>query len=151
MMKIKCIDNINQEIFLTKDKCYPLLCEYDNRVIILDDLEQEHSFNSNRFKKVANSDMDTVREVGYVEDLKMTVVIKQAEKQLDKLKQCNYSDMVITPFDYIKANNLNFFEGNIIECVTRWKEKRSIEDLENAMIYLQELIKQSKECINSDK
>lgn len=144
-MKVKCVDDLNKEIFLTKDKCYPLLGEHANRVTILDDLEQPHSFSKNRFKKITIPDMPIVREVGYVEDLKMATAIKQAENQFDKLGQYNYRNISITPFDYIKANNLNFFEGNVIECITRWKEKNSIEDLERAIIYLQELIKQSKE------
>lgn len=47
---------------------------------------------------------------------------------------------VISPFDYIKSNNMNFFEGNIIKYITRYKEKNGIEDLIKARTYLEELI-----------
>ncbi|MBD7914541.1 DUF3310 domain-containing protein [Clostridium sp. Sa3CUN1] len=44
--------------------------------------------------------------------------------------------------DYIKSNNLNFFEGNVIKYITRYKEKNGLEDLLKAKTYLEELIEQ---------
>ena len=46
----------------------------------------------------------------------------------------------IQPVDYIKANNLDFFQGNIIKYVSRYKEKGGIEDLRKAQHYLEKLI-----------
>jgi hypothetical protein len=46
----------------------------------------------------------------------------------------------IQPWDYIAANELGFFEGNIIKYVTRWKEKNGIEDLKKAKHYIEKLI-----------
>ena len=50
----------------------------------------------------------------------------------------------ISPFEYIKANNLNFFEGNVIKYITRYKEKNGLEDLLKARTYLEELIEQER-------
>lgn len=46
----------------------------------------------------------------------------------------------IQPWDYIAANNIGFFEGNIIKYVSRYKEKGGIEDLKKAQHYLEKLI-----------
>ena len=51
----------------------------------------------------------------------------------------------IQPFDYIRANNLDFFEGNVIKYITRYKDKNGLEDLEKAKHYLEEVIKNFKE------
>ncbi len=52
----------------------------------------------------------------------------------------------IQPFDYIRANNLDFFEGNVIKYITRYKKKNGMEDLEKAMHYLEEVIKNYEEA-----
>jgi hypothetical protein len=49
----------------------------------------------------------------------------------------------IQPWDYIAANELGFFEGNIIKYVTRWKKKGGVEDLKKARHYLDKLIELS--------
>lgn len=46
----------------------------------------------------------------------------------------------IQPWDYIAANGLDFFEGNIIKYVTRWRQKGGVEDLRKARHYLDKLI-----------
>lgn len=46
----------------------------------------------------------------------------------------------IQPWDYIAANGLDFFEGNIVKYVTRWKKKGGVEDLQKARHYLDKLI-----------
>jgi hypothetical protein len=47
----------------------------------------------------------------------------------------------ITPVEYIVANNLNFFEGNVVKYVTRHKRKNGAEDIRKAMHYLQMILK----------
>lgn len=47
----------------------------------------------------------------------------------------------ITPVEYIAANNLNFFEGNVVKYVTRHKRKNGAEDIRKAMHYLQMILK----------
>lgn len=46
----------------------------------------------------------------------------------------------IQPWDYIAANKLDFFEGNIVKYVTRWRQKGGVEDLRKARHYLDKLI-----------
>jgi hypothetical protein len=46
----------------------------------------------------------------------------------------------IQPWDYIAANGLDFFEGNIVKYVTRWRQKGGVEDLRKARHYLDKLI-----------
>tara|TARA_R110000868_G_C10524666_1_gene733422 strand:+ start:374 stop:613 length:240 start_codon:yes stop_codon:yes gene_type:complete len=47
-------------------------------------------------------------------------------------------------WDYAHSHNLDFFEGNIVKYVTRWKTKNGIEDLYKAKQYLDKLIELNK-------
>tara|TARA_R110000796_G_scaffold117383_2_gene230213 strand:- start:15 stop:440 length:426 start_codon:yes stop_codon:yes gene_type:complete len=48
----------------------------------------------------------------------------------------------IEPTEYIKSNNLDFFEGNVVKYITRWRKKDGINDLRKAKDYIEMLIKQ---------
>lgn len=63
---------------------------------------------------------------------------------INKLIKPDYYNKGISPFEYIKSNNLNFFEGNVIKYITRYKEKNGLEDLLKAKTYLEELIEQER-------
>lgn len=52
----------------------------------------------------------------------------------------HYKDCAIQPVEYIHANNIGYFEGNVIKYVTRWRTKGGIEDVKKAMHYCQLLI-----------
>jgi hypothetical protein len=52
----------------------------------------------------------------------------------------HYKDKSVQPWDYIAANNLGYFEGNIVKYVSRWKDKGGVQDLEKARHYLDKLI-----------
>lgn len=52
----------------------------------------------------------------------------------------HYSDLKIQPIEYIYANNLNYFEGNVIKYITRWRKKGGISDLNKAKHYIDLLI-----------
>lgn len=52
----------------------------------------------------------------------------------------HYKQKPIQPWDYIAANNLGFFEGNVVKYVTRWRDKAGVEDLKKARHYLDKLI-----------
>jgi len=54
----------------------------------------------------------------------------------------------IEMWDYAHSQNLDFFEGNIVKYVTRWKEKNGIEDLKKAKQYLDKLIE--LQTLNND-
>jgi len=47
-------------------------------------------------------------------------------------------------WDYAHSHNLDFFEGNIVKYVTRWKTKNGVEDLYKAKQYLDKLIELNK-------
>lgn len=52
----------------------------------------------------------------------------------------HYKTRAIQPWDYIAANNLGYFEGNIVKYVSRWESKGGVEDLRKARHYLDKLI-----------
>ena len=52
----------------------------------------------------------------------------------------HYKDRAIQPVEYIHANGIGFFEGNVIKYVTRWREKAGVADLEKAKHYIDLLI-----------
>lgn len=52
----------------------------------------------------------------------------------------HYKSKAIQPVEYIHANNIGYFEGNVIKYVTRWRDKNGIQDLEKAIHYLELLI-----------
>ena len=52
----------------------------------------------------------------------------------------HYKSKPIQPWDYIAANNLGYFEGNIVKYVSRWRDKGGHGDLLKAKHYLEKLI-----------
>jgi hypothetical protein len=52
----------------------------------------------------------------------------------------HYAKQEIQTWDYIAANEIGYFEGNVIKYVSRWKQKGGIEDLRKAQHYLSKLI-----------
>lgn len=60
---------------------------------------------------------------------------------LDKQVSGNhYKDCGIQPIEYIHANNLSYFQGNVIKYVTRYKDKAGKADLEKAIHYLELMV-----------
>lgn len=60
---------------------------------------------------------------------------------LDKQAGGNhYKDLPIQPVSYIHANDIGYFEGNVIKYVSRWRSKGGIPDLEKAKHYIELLI-----------
>jgi hypothetical protein len=52
----------------------------------------------------------------------------------------HYRKLKIQPVEYINANGVGYFEGNVIKYVTRWKDKGGVQDLKKARHYLDLLI-----------
>lgn len=52
----------------------------------------------------------------------------------------HYKDLPIQPVEYIHANALGYFEGNVIKYVSRWRKKNGVADLEKAKHYIDLLI-----------
>ena len=65
---------------------------------------------------------------------------------VDNVNPKHYSEMTISPLEYIKANNLEWNVGNVIKYVSRYKNKNGLEDLEKAKWYLEDLIKEVKDA-----
>ena len=58
----------------------------------------------------------------------------------ERVKHPKHYNRGIEMWDYAYSHNLDFFEGNIVKYVTRWKEKNGVEDLHKAKQYLDKLI-----------
>jgi len=66
-----------------------------------------------------------------------TVSVKMVDSALDQqVGGDHYKDLKIQPIEYIHANGIGYFEGNVIKYVTRWREKGGIADLKKARHYL---------------
>ena len=53
-------------------------------------------------------------------------------------KQVNgthYEKMAIQPVEYIRANGLDFFEGNVVKYISRHRTKNGAEDVKKAIDY----------------
>jgi len=61
-------------------------------------------------------------------------------KAKENVKHPNHYNQGIEMWDYAKSHNLDFFEGNIVKYITRWKYKNGTEDLLKAKQYLDKLI-----------
>lgn len=63
------------------------------------------------------------------------------QSALDKQVSGNhYKDCGIQPIEYIHANGLSYFQGNVVKYVTRYKDKAGKADLEKAIHYLELMI-----------
>ena len=56
----------------------------------------------------------------------------------------HYIKREMQPWDFIAANELGYFEGNVVKYVSRWRDKGGVQDLHKAAHYLQKLIEISE-------
>ena len=68
----------------------------------------------------------------------------------------DYYNYAIEPVEYIHKNKLDFFQGNVVKYITRFREKNGLEDLRKAKTYIDLLIekeygKESNPCENGCK
>ena len=52
----------------------------------------------------------------------------------------HYRTMKIQPAEFIHANNIGFFEANVIKYVSRWRTKNGVSDLHKAKHYIDLLL-----------
>jgi hypothetical protein len=52
----------------------------------------------------------------------------------------HYKTKTIQPWDFIAANKLGYFEGNVVKYVSRWRDKGGVDDLRKARHYLDKLL-----------
>jgi hypothetical protein len=48
------------------------------------------------------------------------------------------------PFDVIDAFGLDFYEGNVVKYIVRWRKKNGVEDLHKARTYINEVIRRAE-------
>ncbi len=54
----------------------------------------------------------------------------------------HYKTLPIQPIDYIRKNGLGWFEGNIVKCITRHKQKGQIEDIKKVIHYAELILEE---------
>ena len=73
--------------------------------------------------------------------LPVTMEEDEAFNALEKqVAGSHYKDLPIQPVEYIYANALGYFEGNVVKYISRWRKKNGIADLEKAKHYIELLI-----------
>ena len=68
--------------------------------------------------------------------------LEESRKESSKSKTHHpkHYNQGIEMWEYAHSHGLDFFEGNIVKYITRWKNKNGIEDLYKAKQYLDKLI-----------
>ena len=56
----------------------------------------------------------------------------------------HYRKMPIEPWDFIQQNKLDFFEGNVVKYICRWRTKGGADDLRKAITYIEKIIDNEK-------
>lgn len=89
------------------------------------------------------------------------LIPKMKEEELSNLVsdgniRPDYYNYAIEPVEYIHKNKLDFFQGNVVKYITRFREKNGLEDLRKAKTYIDLLIekeygKESNPCENGCK
>ena len=107
-----------------------LEAEYQNRGAIL----RTHTplVNADEFNPNSEEELK--------EDEEILSRAKERAIEQDNINPKHYTQYKIQPINYIDANRFDFFEGNVIKYVSRYKEKNGLEDLKKAQVYLQRLI-----------
>lgn len=52
----------------------------------------------------------------------------------------HYKSLAIEPVEYAFKNNLDFFQGNVVKYITRFRDKNGLEDLKKAKHFIDLLI-----------
>ena len=52
----------------------------------------------------------------------------------------HYKKYKIQPVEYNHYNQIPYMEGNVIKYITRWRDKKGVEDLEKAKHYIELII-----------
>lgn len=52
----------------------------------------------------------------------------------------HYKKLAIEPVEYAYKNNLDFFQGNVVKYITRFRDKNGLEDLKKAKHFIDLLI-----------
>jgi len=86
---------------------------------------------------MATQDVEIIKQA--IQDLKQ-VMKQQTTANETQIGGDHYKAKSIQPWDFIAANQIGYFEGNIVKYVSRWRNKGGINDLKKARHYLDKLI-----------
>ena len=75
-----------------------------------------------------------------ITEVERAYVSAGAEPSHSQVGGSHYTKCQIQPWDYVIANNLDYFQGSIIKYVTRWRDKNGVEDLQKAKHFLEKYI-----------
>lgn len=62
-------------------------------------------------------------------------IMNATRNQGNEVGGTHYEAMKIQPVEYIHANGLDFFEGNVVKYVSRHRHKNGAEDIKKAIHY----------------
>jgi len=62
----------------------------------------------------------------------------------------HYKQMKIQPVEFIHANDIGYFEGNVIKYVSRWRNKNGMADLLKARHYIDLLIELEEKNVKTN-
>jgi hypothetical protein len=75
-----------------------------------------------------------------MDDMRLAINAEMTTANETQIGGDHYKAKSIQPWDFIAANQLGYFEGNIVKYVSRWRDKGGINDLKKARHYLDKLI-----------
>lgn len=104
------------------------------------------------FQGKCQRDFTCIKDNGHSGDCEFTKW--PTSQELDVLKKqvggIHYEKMAIQPWEVIERASLDFWEGNVIKYVLRYRSKNGLEDLEKARHYLDYLIEREKKSAERD-
>ena len=65
---------------------------------------------------------------------------ERSEESMNESDPDHYSNLPMEPWDFIQQNKLDFFEGNVVKYICRWKNKGGVTDLRKAITYIEKII-----------
>ena len=65
---------------------------------------------------------------------------ERGEEIMNEADPDHYSNLPMEPWDFIQQNKLDFFEGNVVKYICRWKNKGGVTDLRKAITYFEKII-----------
>ena len=65
---------------------------------------------------------------------------ERGKENMNEADPDHYSNLPMEPWDFIQQNKLDFFEGNVVKYICRWKNKGGVTDLRKAITYIEKII-----------
>ncbi len=65
---------------------------------------------------------------------------ERGKEDMNEADPDHYSNLPMEPWDFIQQKKLDFFEGNVVKYICRWKNKGGVTDLRKAITYIEKII-----------